>query len=53
MTNVEDTLRKYIDTILYSYNFEITDFPLIKQFGYDIAHQAQLIIDKEQLNNGV
>ena len=53
MTNVEDTLRNYIDTILCSYNFEITDFPLIKQFGYDIARQAQLIIDKERSNNGI
>lgn len=53
MTNVEDTLYKYVDTILCSYNFEISDFPIIKQFGYDIAHQAQLIINKERNNNGI
>ena len=53
MTNIEDALHNYINTILCSYNFEISDFPLIQKFGYDIAHQAQLIIDKERSNNGI
>lgn len=53
MTNIEDTLKNYVDIIMTTYNFDISDLNLIRQFGHDIAHQAQLIINKERSNNGI